>query len=137
MTCNKQSRVIRRLQDGTQFSILFCIESSSQFFTKEVTEQQCNNCPFNKKPEIIPEMPSLPKRALTYAKAVTSWVAAGSPERTEMEVADIYNTFCKVCPWLDKEKQACKGCGCKVSTSSVAVFNKIKMASQHCPRHSW
>lgn len=137
MYCNKQSKMIRRLQDGTQFPILYCIESNSQFFTKEVTEQQCTNCPFNKEPEEIPELPSLSKRIATYAKAVTSWVAAGSPERTEEDVNNIFNTYCKKCNWLDAERQVCKGCGCKVNTGGVAIFNKIKMGNQHCPRRLW
>ena len=31
----------------------------------------------------------------------------------------------------------CRGCGCRVAAYGMAVFNKIKMATQHCPREKW
>jgi hypothetical protein len=82
-------------------------------------------------------LPSPSRRFCSYAKAVAEWVLKGKPTRTDLEVDQIYKTHCKRCSWYDKDTKACKGCGCKVNTSAWAVLNKIRMATQHCPRRKW
>ncbi len=84
-----------------------------------------------------PDPPGLVRRILSYAEAVARWTAAGRPERPDKEVERIFNKNCKTCKWFDPEKQICRGCGCRVAETGVAVLNKIKMATEHCPRELW
>ena len=84
-----------------------------------------------------PKTPNLLRRAVSYAEAVIEWTAAGRPERSDEEVAMIFQHFCKPCRWFNSRKRFCYGCGCRVADSGFAIFNKIKMATQHCPRDFW
>lgn len=81
--------------------------------------------------------PNLVQRAMSYAEAVVEWTAAGRPERSDEEVQRIYQHFCKPCKWFDARHSICRGCGCRVADRGFAIFNKIKMATQHCPRNHW
>ena len=81
-----------------------------------------------------PEYPSLPIQMWLYKEAIKRWIAAGRPTRSKEEVEHIHTTFCKRCDWYDKEKQRCRECGCKVNLGSVAILNKLKMATEHCPQ---
>ena len=74
---------------------------------------------------------------MSYAEAVIEWTAAGRPERSDEEVERIFHQFCKSCRWFSRRRQICYGCGCRVADSGFAIFNKIKMATQHCPRKRW
>lgn len=85
----------------------------------------------------VPDPPGLVKRILSYAEALTRWTAAGRPERRDKEVEWIFSKHCKCCKWFDPERQICRGCGCRVAESGIAVLNKIKMATEHCPRELW
>lgn len=87
--------------------------------------------------ETPPDPPGLVKRAFSYAEALARWTAAGRPERPDKEVERIFNENCKTCKWYDPERQMCRGCGCRVAESGMAVRNKIKMATEHCPRELW
>jgi hypothetical protein len=84
-----------------------------------------------------PKAPNLLRRAMSYAEAVIEWTAAGRPERSDEEVERIFHHFCKPCRWFNRRRQICYGCGCRVADSGFAIFNKIKMATQHCPRKRW
>ena len=84
-----------------------------------------------------PDPPSLVKRAYSYAEAVARWTAAGQPVRPDKEVERIFNSQCKTCKWFDPERQICRGCGCRVAETGMAVVNKIKMATENCPRELW
>jgi len=84
-----------------------------------------------------PDPPGLVKRAYSYAEALARWTAAGRPVRPDKEVERIFNENCKTCKWFDPERQICRGCGCRVAESGVAVLNKIKMATENCPRKLW
>jgi len=88
-------------------------------------------------PEPPPDAPGLIRRAYSYAEALTRWTAAGQPERPDKEVERIFNEHCKTCKWFDPARQICRGCGCRVAESGMAVLNKIKMATEHCPREIW
>ncbi len=74
-------------------------------------------------------------RTFSYLEAVAEWIAAGRPVRSDEEVAAIHRVLCKPCYLC--YRNTCRECGCKVRPEGLAVFNKIKMATQHCPRGKW
>ena len=84
-----------------------------------------------------PAIPGLIRRAYSYAEALARWTAAGQPVRPDKEVERIFNEHCKTCKWFDPERQICRGCGCRVAETGMAVVNKIKMATENCPRELW
>lgn len=84
-----------------------------------------------------PETPGLVRRTLSYAEALIEWTAAGRPERSDKDVEQIFHRFCKPCRWYDRRRQICRGCGCRVADTGFAITNKIKMATEHCPRNLW
>jgi hypothetical protein len=84
-----------------------------------------------------PEPPGLVRRAISYTEALARWTAAGRPERSDKEVERIFHQQCKPCKWYDAERQICRGCGCRVADNGYAVLNKIKMATEACPRNLW
>jgi hypothetical protein len=81
--------------------------------------------------------PAMPMQLWTYKEALIRWYKAGRPKRTQEEVEQIHSEHCKPCEWYDKDSSRCKGCGCAVTTGSIAVFNKIKMGTEHCPKEKW
>lgn len=81
------------------------------------------------------EFPPLSLLMWTYKEALLKWQKAGRPKRSQEEVEHIHKTYCKPCEWYDNER--CKGCGCKVTVGSIAIFNKLKMATEHCPKGNW
>ena len=87
--------------------------------------------------EVREKTPSIPRRIISYAEAVVEWTAAGRPERSEEEVKQIFQQFCEPCKSFDPGKNICQRCGCRVASDGFAIFNKIKMATQHCPRNLW
>jgi len=84
-----------------------------------------------------PDPPNLIRRVFSYTEAVARWMVAGRPERPDKEVERIFHQHCKTCKWFDPERQLCRGCGCRVAEDGVAVLNKIKMATENCPRDFW
>ena len=87
--------------------------------------------------EKSPDYPSIPLQLWLYRDALVKWKKAGYPVRTNEEVKEIHEKKCKPCSWYDSDKKRCKGCGCRVTDGGVAVVNKIKMATEHCPREYW
>lgn len=155
MICDFHNRVVIRKKDGTRREIIRCADSAGPHFTKEVCDEQCSQCPRHlaavelaerleaarckaaEQAGEVPKTPSLMRRSMNYAEAVTGWVAAGRPERSAEETQRIFQQHCSKCAWYDKEKQICRGCGCKVTNVGHPMLNKIKMATQHCPRNLW
>ena len=136
MVCTHCNVIHIRAKDGTRTVCYRCADPQSLLFTQNVTEEQCHLCPSHS----VPEVPNLPQRVGTWVKAVADWKIKGSPQRISEEVQHIFHTFCAAnppCSWYDPAGQLCKGCGCGVSEGGTAVFNKIKMATQHCPRNLW
>jgi hypothetical protein len=88
-------------------------------------------------PPAPPEPPGLVRRAISYTEALARWTTAGRPERSDKEVERIFHQHCKPCKWYDPERQICRGCGCRVAENGYAVLNKIKMATENCPRELW
>jgi len=64
------------------------------------------------------------------------WKAAGRPERTDEEVAAIYDTHCRPCEHLTK-LGTCAQCGCILKKNLPLFTAKIKMATEHCPLDNW
>ena len=83
------------------------------------------------------EYPPLSMQLWFYKEAIIRWNKAGRPKRTDEEVKEILDTHCKSCSWFDPEKNRCKGCGCAVSEGSIAIFNKLRMGTEHCPQEKW
>ncbi len=81
--------------------------------------------------------PSLPAQLRSYTRAVARWVGEGSPVRSDEEVVQIYETLCKPCEFYNAERLACNVCGCRLRESGSAFTNKIKMATEHCPKGKW
>lgn len=84
--------------------------------------------------ELPPGYPPMSMQLWTYKEALIKWQKAGRPTRTQEEVEQIHKEFCEPCEWYDAEQKRCKGCGCKVTVGSVAIFNKLKMSTEHCPK---
>jgi hypothetical protein len=109
----------------------------------KITFAECEKCLIDleqvtpKEESEILEFPTVGKQIQTYWRALKKWVAAGRPERSNEEVAKIHTNHCSQCDWYDVEAQRCKGCGCKVRPAGVATLNKIKMATEHCPKNLW
>ena len=149
MICDKHYTIHARGKSGTS-QVIRCVDPGSVHFTHNVTDEQCKMCPRHvalveaaKAAEAatrgvpVPNVPSLPYRLMTYTEAVAGWAAAGMPERSKEEVQRIFNEFCSPCDWYDGTRQLCRGCGCKVTQYGQAIVNKIKMATQRCPRGLW
>jgi len=148
MICDRCNVIHVRKKDGTRSIVHRCADQESPFFGQNMAEEDCHQCPRylameavrKAQAEKVPEVPILPKRIFTWAKAVAEWKRKGSPERTDEEVQRIFRTFCAAtppCAWYDPARELCRGCGCGVGEDGTAVFNKIKMATQHCPRNLW
>ena len=88
-------------------------------------------------PEPVERIPSISRRIVTYAEAVIEWTAAGRPERSEEEVERIFKDKCSPCKSFDPDKNVCRRCGCRVAADGFALRNKIRMATQHCPKGYW
>jgi len=80
--------------------------------------------------------PSLLNQAANYAKAVTQHVLTGSQTRTDEEVSELMQ-LCESCEHYDQQIGRCGVCGCRCNKSKSAWLNKLRMASQHCPKGKW
>jgi len=113
-------------------------------FTKHsITPIDCENCQLdlsnvsNEELLSVPDMPSLSEQLSHYWQAVKKWISGGRPVRSNGEVEKIHADYCTRCDWYERESQKCKGCGCNVKSEGIVLLNKIKMATEHCPRNFW
>ena len=58
------------------------------------------------------------------------------PTRSDVEVQQIFAT-CESCEFFDRKRKTCKVCGCKIRRDGNALTNKIKMATERCPKGKW
>ena len=79
--------------------------------------------------QMVDAPPALPKMALEATTAYTRWLRAGRPMRDAAEVERIH-AICQPCPLFKGDH--CGLCGCALSRE-VSVYNKIAMATEHCP----
>ena len=125
-----------------------CVNTSSGNHMRLVRPIDCRRClglepaespqvPAPPEPPEPPEPPGLVRRAISYTEALARWTAAGRPERSDKDVERIFHQHCRPCNWFDPERQMCRGCGCRVAENGYAVLNKIKMATENCPRDFW
>ena len=85
-----------------------------------------------------PSYPPITMQAWLYKEALLRWNKAGRPKRSDEEVKELLEGHCKAaCSWFDPKQGRCKGCGCAVSEGSIAIFNKLRMGSEHCPQEKW
>jgi hypothetical protein len=139
-----------------------CLNSSLSTYYTAVSRDTCTRCckglpemPTNSKPprttkhgvKPVPtptppqakyiEAPPLVIRLKTWVEALEQWEAAGSPVRSQSQIDTIYTDHCKPCSFRRKEGNICLVCGCRIATYGFAIFNKIKMATEHCPKGKW
>ena len=76
---------------------------------------------------------------VSFATAHARWVAAGSPVRDPLEVANIFEV-CAACPLVQFTETAgvawCRKCGCRLAAAG-SLMNKIAMATESCPEGHW
>jgi len=76
------------------------------------------------------------KHAIKYAGALSRWIAAGRPTRSDEEVEEIV-ARCEDCDKYKADEKRCRVCGCAVSTGGLAIFNKARLATERCPKDKW
>ena len=84
----------------------------------------------------IDRPPSLLVRLRNYEAAVARWLSAGRPVRTDADVERLI-VICESNRCGAYRDGTCLSCGCPVSRSGVAVRNKLRMATETCPRGLW
>lgn len=124
--------------------------SYCKMYNKIVTLQECKICltksinDYEKETGILKndmilkndkKYPSLTTQVNNYRLAITRWIKAGRPKRSDEDIKIIYEKYCKQCNWYDKKSKRCKGCGCRVVPKGLALTNKLKMATEHCPKN--
>jgi hypothetical protein len=70
-----------------------------------------------------------------YGRALARWTAAGFPVRSQSEVKRIHDDICVPCEHHVDGR--CRKCGCGVNENRIAIWNKIKMESEHCREGKW
>jgi len=75
--------------------------------------------------------------AYRYTRALSRWIKAGRPVRSNVEIKKIFELFCEPCADYDAPMTACRHCGCRVSPDKSATQNKIAMATEECPLGKW
>ena len=82
--------------------------------------------------------PTKKEMGASFAKATAKWFKAGMPVRTNEEIDKIFKTICVPCRYYTgtEDKGRCLYCGCSLQRRSGLV-NKIKMATESCPKDKW
>ena len=77
--------------------------------------------------------PGLLRQAWNYSAAVTAWMLAGSPTRSQAEI-DRLLAVCQACPhFASGARPHCRLCGCSLNSAPDGLMNKIAMATESCP----
>jgi len=101
----------------------------------------CNGLSPNGKPYLLTRV-SIPckksgiEKTTRWKKAIAKWTKEGKPTRSDLEVSFIYERRCTPCDFFNVY-ESCKLCGCKLSHSKLALFRKIRIATEHCPKKFW
>ncbi len=79
-------------------------------------------------------------KATRYAKSTAEWIAAGRPVRPNEEVERILR-MCQsdACGYYEPrgdDRGMCRACGCMLNLYG-GLFNKIRRATEHCPKEYW
>jgi hypothetical protein len=78
-------------------------------------------------------------KPLRLASARRKWVAAGKPQRSPEQIAEIFDTICTPCEHFRPTgdgKGTCDKCGCRLKRQG-GLLNKILMATESCPIDKW
>lgn len=100
-----------------------------QITSLPVDRETCGRC----ERETVENIATFGDKVANYFGAVRFWVANGRPTRTKEEIEALFADHCSQCDRYDKQKHACKNCGCKVSTESTPLTNKLAMGTERCP----
>ena len=82
--------------------------------------------------------PTITERATSALVAHTQWALAGFPLRPAAEQRQLF-TICQACPRYESdgdEQGWCLECGCRLRADTY-LFNKIALATAHCPLGKW
>ena len=80
--------------------------------------------------------PSVTAQLSSYAAAVSRWLAAGRPVRTDEQVGELL-AICQDNRCGKYRDGQCLACGCRVNSSGWALANKLRMATEDCPKGFW
>ena len=142
MKCNKRQKIVKK--DGCIH--YRCLNKKCNMYRQTVDENICESCtlkpiehekPCKKSKNKPIEYPPLMYQLASYKDALVKWNKAGKPVRSKEEIERIHSEYCTNFDWYDSKQKTCRGCGCKVTLGGMAVFNKIKMATEHCPKEYW
>jgi len=75
-------------------------------------------------------------KVVRWGKAIRRWLKYGRPVRNPRQIRRLWRT-CKRCEHFDEPKGACSICQCRVNLSSLAMANKLAMATEACPVGKW
>ncbi|RKZ94322.1 MAG: hypothetical protein DRQ40_06095, partial [Gammaproteobacteria bacterium] len=90
-----------------------------------VDPEMCNKCDSDTREHAA----TLGEKMVNYFGAVRRWVANGRPSRQKEQIIELFENHCQQCDRYDKQKHACKNCGCRVSVDSSPLTNKLGMAT--------
>lgn len=104
---------------------------------------RCRVCrhetPFENMRRVCPLRKARDGAVKRYMLSSTAWALAGFPVREEVEVERILRDVCQPCERyhrLADDVGACLDCGCLLSKMG-GLTNKIRRATEHCPRQKW
>lgn len=80
--------------------------------------------------------PSLTHQLRGYAAALSRWIGVGRPVRSDSSVELLLAT-CHDNRCGQYRDGQCLACGCRVNSSGWAVANKLRMATEKCPKGYW
>lgn len=96
----------------------------------------CPYCPrlISVRPDLLPQQsiqtdPSLFRKVANFGKAIVTHAVAGFPETDEETIRNRFEV-CHGCEHFDKDRTACRKCGCHLEI-------KIRWADQKCPIGKW
>lgn len=84
-----------------------------------------------------PTKVTTPQKVVRYTRALSRWIKARRPVRSEEQIVQIFGEHCRLCDDYDERTSSCGHCGCRVNTSTVAPLNKIAMKTERCPLEKW
>ncbi len=81
-----------------------------------------------------PSLPSLPRMAWNYSKAIAAHVATGAKSATE----DVFNARLDVCALCEQRvDNRCSVCGCYLDESPAGTSGKAIWEESECPLGRW
>jgi hypothetical protein len=77
---------------------------------------------------------SFSAKLIRFWKERQEWIKAGRPIRTEKRIEELYDDFCKPCPFFQND--SCGKCGCRIKRKGTKL-NKLAWATTRCPDGRW